>query len=338
MTPELWRDRRVFLTGHTGFKGAWLTAWLTRLGARVHGFALAPPTQPNVFETLPRNFDSTHGDVRDLDALRDALRASRAEIVIHGAAQSLVRASYDDPIGTYTTNVIGTANVLEAIRGIDSVRVAIIITSDKCYAPRNTHAFDEDDPLGGHDPYASSKACAELVTAAYRDSFNVRAFTVRAGNVIGGGDSARDRLIPDLVRAFRDGTPAQLRYPDATRPWQFVLDALHGYLLLAEAAMTRDDLPHAFNFGPDAHDARSVRWIADAMCARWGEGASWQQSGGSHPHESATLAVDSTRARTLLGWRPMLDVETAIAWTTDFYKGIDTLDAQLARFTELVRA
>jgi CDP-glucose 4,6-dehydratase len=326
MNRGFWRERRVFVTGHTGFKGTWLTEWLTMLGAHVTGYSL-----PN--------------DVRELPLLREAMSAAEPEVVIHLAAQALVRASYDDPITTFTTNVIGTVNVLEAIRAVPSIRAAVLITSDKCYAnDGHSHPFAEDDRLGGRDPYSASKACAELAIAAYRDSFlskggSPRVLSVRAGNVIGGGDWSAHRLVPDLMRAFREGKPARIRYPEATRPWQFVLDALHGYLLAAECAFLGDELPDAFNFGPDARDARTVRWLADTMAARWGDGASWHDPDETHPHEETMLALDSARARKFLGWKPMLDAETAVAWTTDWYKSARVLTReQIERFMEILPA
>lgn len=327
MNRDFWRERRVFLTGHTGFKGTWLTRWLTLLGARVTGYSLE------------------ENDVRDLASLRAAMNDAQPDVVLHLAAQALVRASYEDPVTTFTTNVTGTVHVLEAIRTTTSVRAAVMVTSDKCYANSGAaHAFREDDPLGGDDPYSSSKACAELAIAAYRESFfrsndAAHVISVRAGNVIGGGDWSKDRLVPDLVRAFRAGESARIRYPEATRPWQFVLDALHGYLRAAECAFARGDLPHAFNFGPDPREARTVRWLADTMAARWGGDASWHVPPETHPPEAPALALDSTRARQVLQWRPLLDAETAVAWTTDWYKSPRHLtDEQIERFMELVPA
>jgi CDP-glucose 4,6-dehydratase len=305
MNRAFWNGRRVFVTGHSGFKGSWLTRWLTMLGAPVTGYS------------LPDN------DVRDLPALRAAMAAAEPDIVFHLAAQALVRASYEDPVGTFTTNVIGTVNLLEALRETPSALAAVLVTSDKCYANEGeAHAFREDDRLGGSDPYSGSKACAELAIHSWRRSFFTapapRIVSVRAGNVIGGGDWSEDRLVPDLVRAFRAGRPAAIRYPDATRPWQFVLDALHGYLLAAERALAGGDLPEAFNFGPGEQEARTVRWLADAMAVRWGDGASWSELDEAHPPEAPTLALDSARARHCLGWTPLLDAESAVTWTADW--------------------
>lgn len=325
MNRRFWRERRVFITGHTGFKGSWLAQWLTILGARLTGYSL------------------DKNDIRDLASLRAAMGAAQPEVVIHLAAQALVRLSYEDPVTTFTTNTLGTVHVLESIRMTPSVRAAVLITSDKCYANSGqSHAFREDDPLGGPDPYSSSKACAELAIAAYRDSFfsgadAPRVVSVRAGNVIGGGDWSKDRLVPDLVRAFRAGTQARIRYPDATRPWQFVLDALHGYLCTAERAFERDDLPNAFNFGPDPNDARTVRWLADTMAARWGNGASWFAPDDEHPYEAPTLALDSSCARKVLQWEPLVDADSAAAWTIDWYKSARSLTTeQIERFMKMV--
>jgi CDP-glucose 4,6-dehydratase len=325
---SFWRGRRVFLTGHTGFKGSWLTQWLTLEGAGVTGYSLPD-------------------DVRDGRSLRDALHASRADVVIHMAAQTLVRASYDDPVLTYGTNVMGTVNLLEAVRGANPVRVVVVVTSDKCYAHgAEPHAFREDDPLGGRDPYSSSKACAELVAAAWRDSFfsdagSPRVISARAGNVIGPGDWAEHRLVPDLVRAFSRGESATVRNPDATRPWQFVLDPLFGYLRLAEAAFDSRDLPGAWNFGPARNESRSVRWLADALTARWGGDAKWSVAPDRRRAEAPVLQLDSTRARSLLGWTPRVELDEAVAWTIDGYKALlrgepasGVMSAQIRRFAE----
>ena len=323
MNPQFWRGRRVFITGHTGFKGRWLTRWLTVLGANVSGYSL-----PN-------------HDVRDLTALRAALDGAQPEVVFHLAAQALVRGSYDDPVTTFTTNVIGTVNVLESLRSTPSVRAAVLVTSDKCYANSGEgRAFRESDPLGGDDPYSASKAGAEMAITAYRKSFfsrdeAARIVSVRAGNVIGGGDWSSDRLVPDLVRSFRDRKEAVIRNPGATRPWQFVLDALHGYLLTAECAFDRADIPRSFNFGPSDHEARTVSWLAAAMAARWGDGASSQVVQGSHPYEAQTLALDSSLAKQVLRWKPLLDISAAVAWTTDWYRSErDLTDSQIEDFTE----
>jgi CDP-glucose 4,6-dehydratase len=326
---EFWRGRRVLITGHTGFKGSWLTLWLKLAGATITGFSLEPPTRPSLFEdaAVGEGIDSITGDVRDLAAVRAAVSAARPEVVIHMAAQSLVRPSYEDPVGTYATNVMGTVHLLESIREVDSVRVVVIVTSDKCYDNREwVWPYREEDPMGGRDPYSSSKGCAELLTAAYRSSFfsspgAPRVVSVRAGNVVGGGDWAKDRLVPDLIRTFAAGEPALIRNPDATRPWQFVLDPLNGYLRVAEALFDNDDLPGAWNFGPPAEESRAVRWVADQMASLWGDSASWTLARGEHPHESFTLTLDSARARTVLGWKPLLDVASAIEWTAAWYRG-----------------
>jgi CDP-glucose 4,6-dehydratase len=324
MNRDFWRGQRVFVTGHSGFKGTWLSKWLSMLGATVTGYS------------LPEN------DVRDLPRLRAAMAAAKPQITFHLAAQALVRASYDDPVTTFTTNFNGTVNVLEALRGTPSTRAAILVTSDKCYSNEGDgRPFREEDRLGGPDPYSASKACAELAIEAYRRSFletaNVRVFSVRAGNVIGGGDLSRDRLVPDLVRAFRGGKIARIRSIEATRPWQFVLDALHGYLLIAERAVAGEDLPGAFNFGPSETNSRTVRWLADVMAGRWGDGAAWETTDEAGVHEAPTLALDSARARRFLAWEPLLDGERAVTWTADWYKSSEDLTAsQIERYMEMI--
>jgi len=328
MRPAFWRGRRVFITGHTGFKGAWLVLWMKRLGADVTGFALGPPTEPSLFELADAGSEirDLRGDVRDLESLGAALRSASPEIVLHMAAQSLVRTSYHAPVETYSTNVMGTVNLLEAIRGIEGVRSVVVVTSDKCYENREwDRSYEESDPMGGWDPYSSSKGCAELVTSAYRRSFfarsTTRIATARAGNVIGGGDWAADRLVPDLVRSFSSGIPGVVRNPLATRPWQHVLEPLRGYLTLAERLCEGDDLAsHGWNFGPRESDVRTVRWVADAAANAWGKGARWEQDAGSHPHEAQTLTLNISKVALELGWSPKVGLEDALAWTVAWYR------------------
>ena len=331
--PDFWRGKRVLITGHTGFKGSWLTLWLERMGAEVIGYSLEPPSKPNLFDDarISKTIDSIRGDVRDLPTLVEVFKTRTPEIVFHMAAQALVRASYADPLETYSTNVMGTANVLEAIRVTKTARVAIVVTSDKCYENREwLWPYRENDSLGGHDPYSSSKACAELVVQAYRKSFFgqhgksascVRLASVRAGNVIGGGDWGRDRLVPDIIRAFVQGAPAFIRNPSAIRPWQHVLDPLHGYMMLAERLYEgRQDLTGAWNFGPNNVDSRPVSWIADRLVARWGRGASWTTAETVGPHEAMSLSLDSSKARTILSWASMFDIDQAVDWSYEWYR------------------
>lgn len=327
LNPAFWRGRRVFLTGHTGFKGAWLALWLARLGALVTGYALAPPTRPNLFETAGVAGTLTHvlGDVRDRDALARALKAAAPEIVFHLAAQSLVRESYRTPVETVATNVMGTVHLLEAARQAPSVRAAVVVTSDKCYANHDPlRPCVESDPLGGRDPYSGSKACAEALTAAWRDAFfgNGPAIaSARAGNVIGGGDWAEDRLLPDAVRAFAAGQALRVRSPGATRPWQHVLDPLAGYLLLAEKlAQEGSAYATAWNFGPAAEGAATVERVATLACAQWGAGARWERDASPQPYEAPLLALDAGKARQTLGWRPRLALEVAVGWTIAWYR------------------
>ncbi|HUT59861.1 MAG TPA: CDP-glucose 4,6-dehydratase, partial [Phycisphaerae bacterium] len=305
MSRVFWKGKRVLLTGHTGFKGAWLSLWLESLGADVTGYALAPPTSPSLFQIteVAEGMRSLRGDVRDLERLTQALKDYRPQVVFHLAAQSLVRASYRDPVETYTTNILGTVNLLEAVRRTGGVRVVINVTSDKCYEnDGRLTGYAEIAPMGGHDPYSSSKGCAELVTAAYCRSFfhadslpamDVAVASVRAGNVIGGGDWAEDRLVPDCMQALMGSQPIRIRNPDAVRPWQFVLEPLGGYLLLAERLwQSGADYVGAWNFGPAAADAKSVRWAVERLIQLWGEEASWVQDRGCHPHETRYLQLD----------------------------------------------
>lgn len=329
-----WRGRRVLLTGHTGFKGAWLGLWLEHLGARVTGFAREPATEPSLFNLTAESsaLESVIGDIRDLAALEAVFERAAPEIVIHMAAQSLVRPSYNDPLDTYSTNVMGTANVLDVIRRRGDVAAVLVVTSDKCYENREQiWPYRESDPMGGHDPYSSSKGCAELVAQAFRSSyFSTRGSaggtmlaTVRAGNVIGGGDWAVDRLVPDAVRAFTQGCALAIRRPDALRPWQHVLDPLFGYLLLAEQLMgpRAVEFAQGWNFGPPADDQATVGRVADRLAQRWAEGAAWHAvAEPGAPHEARNLALDSTKARTQLNWRPLYTLDQAAALAVDWYK------------------
>lgn len=332
LNVTFWGGRNVFVTGHTGFKGAWLCLWLADLGAKVTGYALQPPSEPNLHDLarVGELVRSLRGDIRDRRSLDNALSQAKPEIVFHFAAQSLVRESYRNPLETYEINVLGTAHVLEAIRTCPSVRAAIVATSDKCYENREiATAFREGDPLGGHDPYSSSKACAEIVTAAYRDSFfgelgRARIATVRAGNVIGGGDWAVDRLVPDIVRALSLDKPAEIRNPSAVRPWQHVLDPLAGYILLAEQLCEGPrEMASAWNFGPDNDAVQTVGWIAEQAIARWGKRADLKRDTRANPREAHTLLLDSGKARSRLNWLPKLRLRDAIEWTVDWYRACE---------------
>jgi CDP-glucose 4,6-dehydratase len=323
-----WRGRRVLVTGHTGFKGAWLSLWLERLGAEVTGFSDRVPTEPSLFELarLGEGVRDVRGDVRDPAALRAAVAG--AEVVFHLAAQPLVRRSYQDPRETFDVNVMGTVNVLDAVRTEPGVRVVVNVTSDKCYENREWEwAYREDEPMGGKDPYSASKGAAELVTAAYRRSFfsgpaGTRLASARAGNVIGGGDWGEDRLLPDVVRATLAGRPVAVRNPSAVRPWQHVLNPLSGYLSLARALW--DEPAHAggWNFGPAEEDARPVRWILDRLAARWPGGLAWAVDAAEHPPEAHHLKIDSSRARARLGWRPAWTLEQALDSIVDWYSAL----------------
>jgi len=353
-----WKGRRVFLTGHTGFKGGWLALWLTRLGADVRGYALDPSTTPNLFDVakLGSVMEDIRGDIRDAAKLNAAMTAFKPDIVMHLAAQPLVRYSYEDPIGTYETNVIGTARVLEAVRKTPSVRAVVSVTTDKCYENKETlRPYVETDPLGGYDPYSSSKACAEIVSAAYRQSFfpladiakhRVALATARAGNVIGGGDWSTDRLIPDLVRGFLAGEPVRIRRPKAIRPWQHVLEPIFGYIRLAEELYALDPkFATAYNFGPVEEDAQPVEWIADKMTKFWGNGATWVLDPDPGVHEAGYLKLDAGKAHAELGWTPHLNLETALEWLVAWYRAWESGAAmqeftlqQIADYEALVRS
>lgn len=326
--PAFWAGRTVFLTGHTGFKGSWLALWLAELGATVHGYALAPPTQPNMF-TVARIADRLaghgEGDIRDLARLTDAVAAAGPDIVIHMAAQPLVRASYTLPVETFATNVMGTVHLLEAVRRAGGAQALVSVTTDKCYHNQEwLWPYRETEPLGGHDPYSASKACAELVTAAWRTSFHADGApwigSARAGNVIGGGDWASDRLLPDALRALDAGTPLLVRHPGAVRPWQHVLEPLCGYLLLAERLATGGGgYAEAWNFGPADADAQPVDWILDRLSALAPD-FSWQRDGAPTVHEATLLKLDSAKARARLGWSPRWPLARALARTVDWHR------------------
>ena len=332
---RFWQGKKVFLTGHTGFKGSWLCMWLHQLGAEVTGYALIPPTEPSLFELcrVGELVDSVIADVRDGEKLAAAMLDAAPEIVIHMAAQPLVRDSYKNPVETYAINVMGTVNLLEAVRRCKSVKAVVNVTTDKCYENREwVWGYRENEPMGGYDPYSSSKGCSELVTAAYRNSYfnpadyaghGVAVAMARAGNVIGGGDWACERLIPDCVRALLDGEKIIIRNPHAIRPWQHVLEPLSGYLLLARNLYEHGtEYAAGWNFGPGDDDARPVEWIVKKMCAKWGSGAEYKIDDGEHPHEAHYLKLDCSKARAELGWQPRWNLETAIdkivQWTNAY--------------------
>lgn len=326
---NFWKDKKCLVTGHTGFKGGWLSLWLEHLGAQVFGYALPPTTSPNFFDLtcLQETISSSIGDIRSLDSLTKAMREARPEVAFHLAAQPLVRKSYHSPVETYDINVRGTVHFLEAVRQTPSVKVAIVVTSDKCYENKEwPWGYREADRMGGYDPYSNSKGCAELVTSAYRDSYltkgQVQVATVRAGNVIGGGDWSEDRLIPDMIRAFSSAENLQIRAPKSIRPWQHVLEPLRGYLMLAEKMWQKDPKDASgWNFGPSDKDVRTVEEVIKRSAVFWGESASWSVAPGPHPHEAQTLKLDCSKASSLLNWRPVLDLEIALKWTIDWYKG-----------------
>jgi len=349
LEPSFWSGRRVLITGHTGFKGAWLSLWLQQLGAQVSGFAPGPPTEPSLYRvaSVGAGMAEDGGDVRDAEQVTEVVRSRRPEIVFHLAAQPMVRRSLLAPRLTYEINVMGTVNVLEAVRCNEGVRAVVVVTSDKCYANphggANHRVFDEDAPMGGSDPYSSSKGAAELVTAAYRESYfsapdGARVASARAGNVIGGGDWGEDRLVADLVRAAERHEPIRLRHPDAVRPWQHVLNPLHGYLLLAEALVGDRAFATGWNFGPDSDDVRSVREVAERLAELWPDRLGWTLDERPAPPEATYLALDSTRARERLGWRPGWDLERAlqriVEWHRDYAAGAEARRTTLSQIEQ----
>lgn len=327
-----WNEKKVFVTGHTGFKGAWLSLWLHKMGATVTGYALTPPTDPSLFAAtgLDRKMHSVLGDVRNGTYLSKVLAEASPEIVFHLAAQPLVRESYRDPVTTYETNVMGTVHLLEAVRSVASVKAVIIITTDKCYEnPEDGHRFVENEPLGGHDPYSSSKACAEIAVSAFRRSFfatgnsfhGAAVATARAGNVIGGGDWGTDRIVPDCMKALMGNRLVSIRNPAAVRPWQHVLEPLHGYLLLARALFEKGKtLAGSYNFGPDEMDEIPVQRLVQDLCTLWGDSRAYTMSDSDGPHEARYLKLDSSRARLALGWHPVWNVSQTLAGIAKWYR------------------
>ena len=345
LNRAFWKGRNVLVTGHTGFKGSWLCLWLDALGAKVTGLALDPPTQPNLFQQagVASIIRSVRVDIRDFPQLKAAVAECRPEVIIHMAAQSVVRRGYEDPIETYSSNVMGTVHLFEALRQLEHPCTVVNVTSDKCYENREfLWGYRENEPMGGHDPYSNSKGCAELVTSAFRDSYfppesleqhGVALASARAGNAVGGGDWTSDQLIPDLMRAFLAGRPCEIRNPCATRPWQFVLEPLRGYLMLAER-LSEDATKFAsgWNFGPADSDARPVSWIAEKLARSWGDNASWRRDETTHPHEAHFLKLDASKAKALLNWHPLLPLHQALEWIVEWYRGYQA-GADLRRLT-----
>jgi len=345
LNRSFWKGRRVFLTGHTGFKGSWLSLWLSTLGADVTGYSLDPPTQPNLFEQaeVAGSIRSIRGDIRDFARLKASVAECCPAVVIHMAAQSVVRRGYNDPIETYSSNVMGTVHIFEALRQLGRPCAVVNVTSDKCYANREwVWGYREYEPMGGRDPYSNSKGCAELVTTAYRESFfppesferhGVAVASARAGNAIGGGDWTSDQLIPDLMRAFLASESCVIRNPSAIRPWQFVLEPLRGYLALAER-LTDDASRFAtgWNFGPAEADAKPVSWIAEELVRSWGRGASWSRDAGTNPREAHVLKLDASKASACLNWHPVLPLNLALEWIVEWYRTFQSGD-DLRRLT-----
>ena len=345
MSTAFWHGKRVLVTGHTGFKGGWLTLWLQRLGAQVCGIALPPATNPNLFELarVAEGIDSHFCDIRDAERLAAVVRASQPELVLHLAAQPLVRASYREPVATFASNIMGTAHVLDALRGLDSVRVALMVTTDKVYRNlEQPYPYREEDALGGHDPYSASKAASEIVIASYRDAFlkdqGVAVASARAGNVIGGGDWSEDRLIPDAVRAWQADEVLEIRRPQAIRPWQHVLEPMHGYLSLAEKLWHHPELAGAYNFGPHTHEAATVREVVELARQAYGKGQVHYGDGSSGPHEAGWLALETAKARAALGVQPRWGLAETVTHTMSWYQaqhaGADARELCLAEIAQ----
>ena len=351
MNLEFWRNKRVFITGHTGFKGSWLSLWLQSLEAELTGYSLQPPTSPNLFTVakVSDEMNSVGGDIRNLEFLTKSMQASSPEIVIHMAAQTLVRESYLIPVETYATNLMGTVNVLESVRYTPSVRSVVIVTTDKCYENREwVWGYRENEPMGGYDPYSSSKGCAELATTAYRSSFfnlqdykkhGVAIATARAGNVIGGGDWSKDRLIPDIIAAFENEIPVKIRNPHAIRPWQFVLEPLRGYLMLAEKLFVEGPpFAEGWNFGSRDDDTKPVSWIVEQLTALWGKGASWDLDPHPQPHETHYLKLDCSKADSKLGWQSVTRLKDALQGIITWHRAyIEKADMHLETLNQIRR-
>lgn len=328
VSPSFWNGKRVLLTGHTGFKGSWLSLWLQSMGAQLQGLALDPPTNPSLYAkaNVAQGMSSSIGDIRDFEFVLNVVKTFKPEVVIHMAAQPLVRYSYKNPIETYATNVMGTVHLLEAVRQVGSVRSMVNVTTDKCYENKEwIWGYREDEPMGGFDPYSSSKGCAELVTSAYRRSYfddsDIALASARAGNVIGGGDWAEDRLVPDILRAVENQQSVAIRNPHATRPWQHVLEPLSGYLILAEKLWHEPKAySQAWNFGPHDEDAKPVGWIVNALVGLWGNGASWSIDGSRHSHEANYLKLDISKARNQLNWSPRWSLKVALTKIVDWHR------------------
>ena len=354
MTRNFWQGKRVFITGHTGFKGSWLCLWLQDMGAIVQGYALAPPTRPSLFieSRLVERMASEEGDVRDLDHLYKSISLFKPEIVFHMAAQPLVRLSYESPVETYSTNVMGTVALFEAVRTVGNIKAVVNITSDKCYENQEwLWGYRESEPMGGFDPYSSSKGCAELVTASYRRSFfNPEKYhehgcalaSARAGNVVGGGDWALDRLVPDVLKAFACKQTVTIRNPNAIRPWQHVLEPLSGYLTLAEKLYTEGPLfAEGWNFGPKEESAQSVKWILECLKSQWGGDVSWQFDDAESPHEAHFLKLDCSKAKIQLGWQPQWGLEHTLHRTVNWHKawlqGADMYDYTITEINDYIK-